>query len=45
MTARKKILKLVEQHFSEEFPEIDFIPGKTPVPVSGKFLMLKTLNL
>jgi len=37
MTARKKILKLVEQHFSEEFPEIYFIPGKTPVPVSGKF--------
>jgi len=36
MTARKKILKLVNQHFNEEFPEIKFIPGKTPVPVSGK---------
>ena len=36
MTARKEILKLIDQHFNEEFPEITFVPGKTPVPVSGK---------
>ncbi len=44
MTARKKIIKLVEQHFSEEFPEIDFIPGKTPVPVSGKVFDAKDVE-
>ena len=43
MTARKKILKLIETHFSEEFPETDFVPGKTPVPVSGKVFDAKTI--
>ena len=44
MTARKKILKLIETHFSEEFPETDFVPGKTPVPVSGKVFDAKDVE-
>ena len=43
MTARKKILKLIETHFSEEFPETNFVPGKTPVPVSGKVFDAKPI--
>jgi CDP-6-deoxy-D-xylo-4-hexulose-3-dehydrase len=35
-SAREHILALVEQHFREEFSERPFIPGETPVPVSGR---------
>lgn len=34
--ARDRILGLVAQHVAEEFPERPFVPGVTPVPVSGK---------
>ncbi|NNE36911.1 MAG: lipopolysaccharide biosynthesis protein RfbH [Gammaproteobacteria bacterium] len=33
---RKKILKLVEEFAQEEHKATEFIPGQTPVPVSGK---------
>lgn len=36
MNSRHKILDQIKQHFLEEFPEEKFIPGKSPVPVSGR---------
>jgi CDP-6-deoxy-D-xylo-4-hexulose-3-dehydrase len=33
---RAQILELVAEYHAEAFPTRDFIPGKTPVPVSGK---------
>ena len=33
---RNKILELVKDHYSEAFPRKDFVPGETPIPVSGK---------
>ena len=33
---RHEILQLVESYQAEEFPEKPFVPGETPVPVSGK---------
>ena len=33
---RAKILELVAEYYSEAFPQREFIPGQTPVPVSGK---------
>tara|TARA_B100001250_G_scaffold343148_1_gene311690 strand:+ start:4775 stop:6082 length:1308 start_codon:yes stop_codon:yes gene_type:complete len=36
MSARKKIIKLIKEHFNEEFPVEKFIPGISPVPVSGR---------
>ncbi len=33
---REKILDLVSEYFVEAFPEREFIPGETPVPVSGR---------
>lgn len=33
---RKKILDLVKDHYAEAFPTKEFIPGETPIPVSGK---------
>ena len=35
-TARDQIRSLVRKHYQEEFPEKVFIPGKTPIPVTGK---------
>jgi CDP-6-deoxy-D-xylo-4-hexulose-3-dehydrase len=35
-TAREQIRDLVQQHYSEEFPRGEFIPGKTFIPVTGK---------
>lgn len=35
-TPRQKILDLVSDHYAQEFPSRDFVPGQTPVPVSGK---------
>lgn len=35
-SARAQILKLTEDHYREEFPVMPFIPGVTPVPVSGR---------
>ena len=37
MSSREKIFKLLEEHYKEELEIPEFIPGKTPVPVSGKF--------
>jgi CDP-6-deoxy-D-xylo-4-hexulose-3-dehydrase len=34
--SRNKILELVKDHYSEAFPRKDFVPGETPIPVSGK---------
>ncbi len=36
MAARDKIIKLIKEHFEEEFPEEKFVPGVSPVPVSGR---------
>lgn len=33
---RSKILKLVREFHHQEWPETTFVPGTTPVPVSGK---------
>ena len=33
---RHKILDLVRDHYTEAFPETDFVPGETAIPVSGK---------
>jgi CDP-4-dehydro-6-deoxyglucose reductase, E1 len=33
---RKKILDLVKDHYTEAFPTKLFVPGETPIPVSGK---------
>ena len=35
-TAREQIRNLIQQHYSEEFPRGEFIPGKTFIPVTGK---------
>lgn len=35
--ARDDIKALIKQHYIEEFPKKDFIPGETPVPVTGKY--------
>jgi CDP-4-dehydro-6-deoxyglucose reductase, E1 len=35
-SARDQIRELVVQHYKEEFPEKTFIPGVTPIPVTGK---------
>jgi CDP-6-deoxy-D-xylo-4-hexulose-3-dehydrase len=34
--SRKKILDLVKDHYREAFPERKFVPGETPILVSGK---------
>lgn len=36
MAARDKIIKLIKEHFEEEFSEEKFVPGVSPVPVSGR---------
>ena len=33
---RNKILELVKDHYSEAFPLKEFVPGQSPIPVSGK---------
>jgi CDP-6-deoxy-D-xylo-4-hexulose-3-dehydrase len=33
---REKILDLVTEFYAEEFPSKPFVPGETPVPVSGR---------
>ena len=38
MELKKKILKLVDQFSKEKFAKVDFIPGESSVPVSGKVL-------
>jgi len=35
---RNRILALAESYFLEAFPQQKFVPGSTPVPVSGKVL-------
>ena len=35
---REKILALAEEYFQAAFPERVFVPGETPVPVSGKVI-------
>lgn len=36
ISARDQIRILVEQHYHEEFSKKEFIPGVTPIPVTGK---------
>ncbi len=33
---RRRILELVAEYHAEAFPDLEFVPGQTPVPVSGK---------
>ncbi|PYS50867.1 MAG: lipopolysaccharide biosynthesis protein RfbH [Acidobacteria bacterium] len=33
---RARILEMVSEYYSAAFPEREFIPGETPVPISGK---------
>jgi len=33
---RSRILELVGEYFAQAFPEQSFVPGETPVPVSGR---------
>src|SRR5579863_2079378 len=35
---RKQIVSLTAEYFESAFPESEFIPGVTPVPVSGKVI-------
>src|SRR5579862_7448341 len=35
---RREILELSAQFFSRAFPEKEFVPGQSPVPVSGKMI-------
>jgi CDP-6-deoxy-D-xylo-4-hexulose-3-dehydrase len=35
---RQQILSLIGQYFAETFPAVDFEPGQTPIPVSGKVI-------
>jgi len=35
---RQKILELAADYFQEAFPPREFLPGETPVPVSGKVI-------
>jgi CDP-6-deoxy-D-xylo-4-hexulose-3-dehydrase len=35
---REQIRELTAQYFCEAFPQKDFIPGVSPVPVSGKVI-------
>lgn len=44
MSARDKIFKLLEDHYNEELKAPQFIPGKTPVPVSGKYTDVEDLK-
>ena len=44
MSAREKIIKLVKQHYLEEFPDSEFIPGKSAVPVSGRTFDYKDIE-
>ena len=44
MSARDKIFKLLEDHYNEELKAPEFIPGKTPVPVSGKYTDVEDLK-
>lgn len=44
MSAREKIINLVKQHYLEEFPDSEFIPGKSAVPVSGRTFDYKDIE-
>lgn len=35
-TLRQQILDLVTEYYSNAFPSVEFVPGETPVPVSGR---------
>jgi CDP-6-deoxy-D-xylo-4-hexulose-3-dehydrase len=38
LALRKQILELTAQYHAEAFPPKDFVPGSSPVPVSGKVI-------
>ena len=38
MDLKEEILKLVDQFSKEKFTKVDFVPGESSVPVSGKVL-------
>ena len=44
MSIRKKIIQLVKDHYDEEFPEEEFTPGVSPVPVSGRSFDYKDIE-
>ena len=41
---RDQILDLAEEYFHEQFPQRDFVPGESAVPVSGKVLSGRDLR-
>src|SRR5664279_1571918 len=41
---REQILRLAEEYYDEQFPNRPFVPGESPVPVSGKVLNGKDLR-
>jgi CDP-6-deoxy-D-xylo-4-hexulose-3-dehydrase len=41
---REQILSLTAEYFEEAFPQPEFRPGETPVPVSGKVIDAKDLS-
>ena len=42
---RNRILEMVKQYYFSSFPPGDFIPGKTPVPVSGRVFDEEDISL
>jgi len=41
---REQILRLAEEYYDEQFPNLPFVAGESPVPVSGKVLNGKDLR-
>lgn len=42
---RASILEMVSEYYSAAFPEREFIPGQTPVPISGKVFDASEIQL
>lgn len=42
---RARILEMVSEYYSAAFPEREFIPGETPVPISGKVFDASEIQL
>jgi CDP-4-dehydro-6-deoxyglucose reductase, E1 len=42
---RERICALLPEYFREEFPVREFVPGQTPIPVSGKVFDAEELEL
>lgn len=42
---RARILEMVSEYYSAAFPPREFVPGETPVPISGKVFDAKEIQL